>query len=213
MDRIQMRTNLREYHLHRLLGIEDGIIIGVGDRIRHFPQVLIADTMAGWDVSSPTDVFWDLLSLTTRGKGKLEIPGGGLRELPAGLKESLESLWPERMREIRSSGQIVAMAERTGTGLELDPSKVAIYRGGEFVVRPRDIRIDRQTGLVREVAGPSLNVDPSKVAAFGRVSQIKSLPPELRIVQYGPPGHYEIVARQPMTPEQFQKLVSQTVTH
>jgi hypothetical protein len=50
------------------------------------------------------------------------------------------------------------------------------------------------------------------VERFGGAYEVKSIPPELQVIQRGTKlGHYEIVPRQPMTVARFQELLSKIV--
>jgi hypothetical protein len=90
----------------------------------------------------------------------------------------------------------------------------SVYRGGASMeARPGvDIRIDPNTGLVKPGYGISLNSDPDSLAQFGGAYEIdqSTVPPELEIKQIGSrPGHYELTAREPMTPGRYNELASQ----
>lgn len=71
--------------------------------------------------------------------------------------------------------------------------------------------IDKKTGLIKEKGGISLNADPGTIQQFGGAYQVMSVPPELKIVKRGKPGHYQIEPGQPMTLERFTELLSGVV--
>ncbi|MBL8793632.1 MAG: hypothetical protein JNM56_06995 [Planctomycetia bacterium] len=83
------------------------------------------------------------------------------------------------------------------------------YRGGKGLTPKRDeMRIDKTTGLVQPTRGISLNVNPAKFAVFGGAYRVKSIPPELEIVQQGnDPGHFELRPWQPMSQLQYLDLL------
>jgi hypothetical protein len=96
--------------------------------------------------------------------------------------------------------------------MEIDPAEVSIYRGGNSLQARVgvDIQVDTATGLVKLTHGLSLDLDAAAMQKFGGAFRVESIPPELRIVQRGRRmGHFEIVARQPMTPDRFQELANQ----
>ncbi len=96
--------------------------------------------------------------------------------------------------------------------MEIDPTEVAVYRGGSSLQAREgaDIQIDRATGLVKLTHGLSLDVDAAAIQRFGGAFRVESIPPEPRIIQRGHRmGHFEIVPRQAMTPERFQELANQ----
>jgi len=73
-----------------------------------------------------------------------------------------------------------------------------------------DVKIDPETGLVRPGRGVSLNTDAAKLEkSFGQASEIdqSTVAPELQIKPQGPPGHYEISPRAPMTLERYNELL------
>ena len=87
-----------------------------------------------------------------------------------------------------------------------------LYRGGSSMqARPNiDVKIDPETGLVRPGRGVSLNTDAAKLEkSFGQASEIdqSTVAPELQIKPQGPPGHYEISPRAPMTLERYNELL------
>lgn len=100
-------------------------------------------------------------------------------------------------------------------GMELNPSEYQVFRGGSnFTLKPGEFRLDPTTGLVKPTHGISLDVNASTIERFGGAFQIKSVPPELRIIQRGNRlEHFEVVPRQPMPPEQFQELLNQIEVH
>jgi hypothetical protein len=102
--------------------------------------------------------------------------------------------------------------ERIIEGMEIDPTEVNIYRGGDSLQARVgvDIQVDKITGLVKTTHGLSLDIDAAAMQRFGGAFRVESIPPELRIVQRGKRmGHFEVVARQAMTPERFQELANQ----
>ncbi len=53
----------------------------------------------------------------------------------------------------------------------------------------------------------TLDVGAAAMQRFGGAFRVESIPPELRIIQRGHRmGHFELVPRQPMTPERYQEL-------
>jgi hypothetical protein len=57
-----------------------------------------------------------------------------------------------------------------------------------------------------------VDTDPSRLAGFGGARRVKSIPGELQIVQRGVRDtHFEVVPKQPMTPERYEDLVGQIV--
>lgn len=95
-------------------------------------------------------------------------------------------------------------------GMEIDPKKVNVYRGGsELNVEPKHIKIDQSTGLVKTTHGLSLDVDAKSMDRFGGAHRIESIPPELKIIQRGGRlEHFEIVPREPMSPDKYQQLLN-----
>jgi hypothetical protein len=94
-------------------------------------------------------------------------------------------------------------------GMELDPTQAQVFRGGkDLTLKPGETRIDKPTGLVKTTHGPSLDVNPSNVQRFGGAYRIRSIPPELKIIQRGRIEHFEIVPRKPMTLDEFQRLLN-----
>jgi RHS repeat-associated protein len=97
----------------------------------------------------------------------------------------------------------------------LDPlGLTTFYRGGESL-EPRTMRDGRsefvspnpETG--RKARGISLHTDPTKVERYGGAYRVTSIPPELTIEQRGrDPEHYELVARGPMTEEQYREALT-----
>ncbi|NER92271.1 MAG: hypothetical protein F6J86_00100 [Symploca sp. SIO1B1] len=95
-------------------------------------------------------------------------------------------------------------------GIELDPTQYAIFRGGDsFKLRPTEYIMDKVTGLVKPTHGVSLDIEPNNVDKFGGAYQIKSIPPELKIVQRGSRmSHFEVVPREAMQLEDFQAALN-----
>lgn len=94
-------------------------------------------------------------------------------------------------------------------GEVIDPTAVDVYRGGQSLeIKPGDVKV--VNGLVQPTHGMSLDTDPSGLARFGGVSKVKSIPGELQVMQRGRrETHFEVVAKQPMTPERYQELARQ----
>jgi hypothetical protein len=68
-------------------------------------------------------------------------------------------------------------------------------------------------GTVKTTRGLSVNTDPAAVERFGGAYEIKLLPPELRAIQWGRAGHYEIVAAEEgRTYEEILELLSRIIT-
>jgi hypothetical protein len=102
---------------------------------------------------------------------------------------------------------------RGASGEIIDPTTVDVYRGGSsFELKPGEIRVGKD-GLVRPTHGPSLDTDPSFGAVASRgANKVKSIPDELQIIQRGGRAtHFEVVPKEPMTPERFQELLRQIV--
>lgn len=82
----EIHARLREENFRRYVLKTDGVVLGaeIGalDYMGYWPEWLAADTAAWWETSSWIEKLDLLLLLTTRGRGKVEIPGGGFRELP-----------------------------------------------------------------------------------------------------------------------------------
>lgn len=97
-------------------------------------------------------------------------------------------------------------------GEVIDSASIDVFRGGtDWAVKPGDVRVIN--GLVQPTHGPSLDTDPSRLGSFGGARRLVSIPSELQIIQRGKRAtHFEIVPKEPMTPEQFQELVNQIVT-
>jgi hypothetical protein len=98
------------------------------------------------------------------------------------------------------------------TGEAIDPATVDVYRGGRSLrVKPGDIKTGKD-GLVQTTHGISLDTDESRLTGFGGAHKVKSIPDELQLVQRGTRDtHFEVVPKQPMTPERYQELVQQIV--
>jgi len=100
-------------------------------------------------------------------------------------------------------------------GMEIDPARSQIFRGGDsFELRPDEYKLDPKTRDVKPTHGPSLDADPASpnLKRFGGARQIKSIPPELRLVQRGQRiEHFEIVPRAPMSVERYQQLLRKIV--
>jgi hypothetical protein len=96
-------------------------------------------------------------------------------------------------------------------GMELDPTKEQIFRGGaDLKLKPGELKVDPATGLAKPTHGLSLDANPEALERFGGARQIRSIPSELKIVQRGARlEHFEIVPREPMTPARFQELLNQ----
>jgi hypothetical protein len=102
--------------------------------------------------------------------------------------------------------------EQVTRGMEIDPTEVRIFRGGDSLLARVgvDIQVDEISGFVKPTHGLSLDLDATALQRFGGAFLVESIPPELRIVQRGKRlGHFEIVSRQAVTPERFQELVNQ----
>ena len=102
---------------------------------------------------------------------------------------------------------------RAAAGEVIDPTKVDVFRGGmDMTIKPGDIKVDRLTGQVEPTHGLSLDTDPASLARFGGAYKVKSVPDELQIMQRGRRDtHFEIVPKHPMSPDNYQELVSQIV--
>jgi hypothetical protein len=96
------------------------------------------------------------------------------------------------------------------SGEVIDPAIVNVYRGGRSLqVKPGDIKVGKD-GLVKTTHGLSLDTDPARLAGFGGAGRVKSIPGELQIVQRGARDtHFEVVPKQPMTPERYEELIQQ----
>ncbi len=91
---------------------------------------------------------------------------------------------------------------------------VVYYRGGNgFTLKDKDIKYDPQTGQVKTTHGLSIHAEADKVANFGGAYKIVSIPKELQIIQRGKDkNHFEIVPKQQMSKEDFQKHLNQIIT-
>jgi RHS repeat-associated protein len=96
-------------------------------------------------------------------------------------------------------------------GMELDPTTSKIFRGGkDLKLKPGEFKVDPATKLVKPSHGPSLDVSAETVEKFGGAHQIKSIPPELKIIQRGSRlEHFEIVPKEPLPVDKFQELLNQ----
>jgi hypothetical protein len=93
------------------------------------------------------------------------------------------------------------------SSLRSGPVRQTFYRGGETLVAAvKDLKI--QNGLVQPTRGVSINRVAGEVSRFGGAYRIGNVPSELTIVQRGKnPNHFEIVPKEPMTQEKYQKLL------
>jgi hypothetical protein len=91
----------------------------------------------------------------------------------------------------------------------LDCTQTPIFRGGnDLTPKPGEVKV--KGGLVQPIRGVSLHADPTRLQRFGGAYRVKSIPPELEIVQQGrDPGHFELRPTAPMTPERFNELLKQ----
>jgi hypothetical protein len=98
------------------------------------------------------------------------------------------------------------------SGEIIDPALVSVYRGGrDLQVKPGDIKVGKD-GLLQTTHGLSLDTDSARLAGFGGAYRVKSIPAELQIVQRGVRDtHFEVVPRQPMTPQRYEELVQQII--
>jgi hypothetical protein len=87
----------------------------------------------------------------------------------------------------------------------------AYYRGGkDLTPKSNELKIDRKTGLVEPSRGISLNNDPAQLSRFGGAYRVKSIPPELEIVQQGKnKHHFELRPRAAMPLDQYRNLLGQ----
>jgi hypothetical protein len=117
--------------------------------------------------------------------------------------------------------QASANGGETGESPIVKPPTVAVgetehnvFRGGgDFTVKDKDIKIDPQTGQVKTTHGISVHTDAEKMSKFNGAFKIVSLPDELRIIQRGKDmNHFEIVPKQQMSKEDFQKHLNQIKT-
>ena len=68
--------------------------------------------------------------------------------------------------------------------------------------------VDKGTGMVKPGWGTSLWSDKAVTDKWGS-NRIKSVPPELKIIQRGKHDtHFEITPRAPMSPARFQELIN-----
>ncbi len=104
---------------------------------------------------------------------------------------------------------VPGMLYRGQPGEVIDPSKVDVFRGGDdWTVKPGETRVIG--GQVQPTHGVSLDTDTARVARFGGARRVVSVPDELQIIQRGRRDtHFEIVPKQPMTPDRYQELVNQ----
>lgn len=96
-------------------------------------------------------------------------------------------------------------------GEEIDPNSVNVYRGGGVLqADPKDVKVDPSTGQLRTTHGISVETDPARLSRFGQFRQIKWVPPSVKIIQRGRRlTHFEIVARHPMSPDEYQDALDQ----
>ncbi len=95
--------------------------------------------------------------------------------------------------------------------MEIDPTKVNIFRGGSTLeVRPNvDVQFVKGTENLKTGYGLSLDVSAPPMEKFGGAYRIECIPPELRIVQRGSKrGHFEIMPRSEMTLARYKELVA-----
>jgi len=94
----------------------------------------------------------------------------------------------------------------------VDPAKTPVYRGGtDMTIKPDEMRVGAD-GMVRPTHGPSVSTTPEGLEKFGGARQIESMPDGLQIIQRGrKPSHHEVVLARPMSPEEFQSLLTQIV--
>jgi len=123
--------------------------------------------------------------------------------------DAAKSTAPPQSARNDGGARVRLRPESIERGMEIDPSKAQIFRGGtDFTLRPGDMKVDPVTRLVKPSHGLSLDANPAMLERFGGAHQSKTIPPELKIVQRGSRlEHFEIVPREPMTPEHFQELL------
>lgn len=94
----------------------------------------------------------------------------------------------------------------------IDLARVDVFRGGSDVtVRPGEVKIGRD-GLVQPIRGLSVDTDPANLVRFGSARRIVSIPDELQIIQRGLRAtHFEVVPKQPMSLQDFQRFVNAIV--
>jgi hypothetical protein len=94
-------------------------------------------------------------------------------------------------------------------GEVIDPSKVNVYRGGsDLNDKPGETKV--LNGQAQPTHGMSLETDPAGLVRFGGTKEVVSIPDEIQIIQRGKRDtHFEVVPKQPMTPERFQGIVKQ----
>jgi hypothetical protein len=102
------------------------------------------------------------------------------------------------------------LRDQMTAGMEVDPTKYQVFRGGkDFTLKLGETKLD-PAGRVKPTHGPSLDVVSGNVEKFGGAHQIKSIPPELKIIQRGQRlEHCEVVPREPMPVTEFQRLLNQ----
>lgn len=107
-----------------------------------------------------------------------------------------------------------ATGNRTSVQEPIQNQVTDYYRGGNsFTVKDRDIKVDPQTGLVKTTHGLSIHTEAEKMEKFGGAFKIVHLPNELQIIQRGnDKNHFEIVPKQQMSREDFQKYLNQIKT-
>ena len=129
----------------------------------------------------------------------------GQEPQPAQANEPAKSARPTQ-----AAGPVRVLPSQMTKGMEVDPTKHQVFRGGkDFTLKAGETKSE-PSGLVKPTHGPSLDVDSAVVQKFGGAYQIKSIPPELKIIQRGNRmTHCEVVPRAPMTAEEFQRLLKQ----
>jgi hypothetical protein len=96
--------------------------------------------------------------------------------------------------------------------MEIDPTKVAIFRGGSAMdVTATHIKIGSD-GLLRTTHGLSLDISAEAMSRFGGAFRIQSIPADLKVIQRGNKlGHFEVVPRIPMSLDRYKELVAQII--
>lgn len=154
-----------------------------------------------------------------RVQGDNQAAGQIITQLPPNLRSiGNESVYGNARPAPPSAWDAASLATSLGpigaakvVGLGISKNLPTLYRGGQsLVARERDVVRNLHTNLLKTERGISLNANPAELERYGRVSEVVSIPDELRIVRTAG-THYEIAPRTSMTFERFQELLNQVV--
>ena len=99
----------------------------------------------------------------------------------------------------------------TASPTYLDCTQTPIYRGGsDLTPKPGELKI--KGGLVQPLRGISLHRDPAPLQRFGGAFRVKSIPPELEIVQQGRDlEHFELRPKCSMSLDELNDSLAKVV--